>query len=212
MARRSDHSREELKELALKSAEELLKEKPASELSTRQIATKMGYTVGTLYQIFKNLPDLLLHVNARSLAILYQDCQKLELSAQDAEANILAYANVYLQFARTHPGLWELIFDSSVLSDNLLSDNLLSGKVLNGNELPDWYLSQVDALFFLIEIQLKDIKPDSSEFDITKSSRVLWSGVHGICTLSINNLFSHSACSSEELIQSLIKHFIKGWE
>ena len=201
MARRSDHSREELKELALKSAEELLKEKSASELSTRQIATKMGYTVGTLYQIFKNLPDLLLHVNARSLAILYQDCQKLELSAQDAEANILAYANVYLQFTRTHPGLWELIFDSSVLSDNLLSDN----------ELPDWYLSQVDALFFLIEIQLKDIKPDSSEFDITKSSRVLWSGVHGICTLSINNLFSHSACSSEELIQSLIKHFIKGW-
>jgi hypothetical protein len=48
MARRSDHSREELKELALKSTEELLNEKSASELSTRQIATKMGRTVKNL--------------------------------------------------------------------------------------------------------------------------------------------------------------------
>ena len=197
MARRSDHSREELKELALKSTEELLNEKSASELSTRQIATKMGYTVGTLYQIFENLPDLLLHVNARTLAILYQDCQKLDLSTQDAEKNILAYANLYLQFAHTHPGLWELIFDSNILTDK---------------ELPDWYLSQANALFSLIEVQLKDINPDKSELEITKTSRVLWSSVHGICTLSINNnLFSNSACSSEELIQSLVEHFIKGW-
>lgn len=197
MARRSDHSREELKELALKSTEELLNEKSAGELSTRQIAAKMGYTVGTLYQIFENLPDLLLHVNARTLAILYQDCQKLKLSTQDAERNILAYANLYLQFAHTHPGLWELIFDSNVLTDK---------------ELPDWYLSQANALFSLIEVQLKDINPHKSQLEITKTSRVLWSSVHGICTLSINNnLFSNSACSSEELIQSLIKYFIKGW-
>lgn len=197
MARRSDHSREELKELALKSAEELLNEKSASELSTRQIAAKMGYTVGTLYQIFDNLPDLLLHVNARTLGILYQDCQKLDLSTKDAETNILAYANLYLQFAHSHSGLWELIFDSNVLTDK---------------DLPDWYLSQANALFSLIEVQLNKINPDKSELEITKTSRVLWSSVHGICTLSINdNLFAHSACSSEELIQSLIKHFIKGW-
>lgn len=202
MARRSDHSRQELKELALQSAEELLNEKPASELSTRQIATKMGYTVGTLYQIFKNLPDLLLHVNARTLATLYHDCQKLELSNDDARTAILAYANAYLQFARNHPGKWELIFDKSVLSDKQLSDK----------DLPDWYLSQVNALFSLIETQLKIIKPDSSELEITKTSRVLWSSVHGICTLAINdNLFAQSACSSEELIESLIHNFINGW-
>lgn len=197
MARRSDHSREELKELALKSAEQLLNEKSASELSTRQIATKMGYTVGTLYQIFDNLPDLLLHVNARTLGILYQDCQKLQLSTEYPENNILTYARLYLKFAHTHPGLWELIFDNDVLTDK---------------ELPDWYLSQANALFSLIEIQLKNITPDKSAPEITKTSRVLWSSVHGICTLSINNnLFASSACSSEELIESLVKNFIKGW-
>jgi AcrR family transcriptional regulator len=197
MARRSDHSREELKELALKSAEELLNEKSASELSTRQIATKMGYTVGTLYQIFDNLPDLLLHVNARTLGNLYQECLKLDLSQKDAQSNILAYATLYLQFAHTHPGLWELIFDSNILNDK---------------DLPDWYLTQANALFSLIEIQLKELNPKQSELEITKTSRVLWSSVHGICTLSINNnLFAHSACSSDELIQSLIHNFITGW-
>ncbi len=197
MARRSDHSREELKELALKSAEELLNEKSANELSTRQIATKMGYTVGTLYQIFTNLPDLLLHVNARTLGNLYQECLKLDLSQKDAQSNILAYATLYLQFAHTHPGLWELIFDNNILNDK---------------DLPDWYLSQANALFSLIEIQLKTLNPEQSELEITKTSRVLWSSVHGICTLSINNnLFANSACSSDKLIQSLIRNFIKGW-
>ncbi|MCN4145070.1 MAG: WHG domain-containing protein [Thiohalomonas sp.] len=78
---------------------------------------------------------------------------------------MLAYASLYLQFAHTHPGLWELIFDRNVLSDK---------------ELPDWYLSQANALFSLIEVQLKDISPDKSELEITKTSRVLWSSVHGI--------------------------------
>jgi len=197
MARRSDHSREELKELALQSAEQLLNDKPASELSTRQIATKMGYTVGTLYQIFNNLPDLLLHINARTLAGLYQECQKLSLSEQDNKSNIMAYANVYLQFSHKHPSQWELIFDN---------------KILNENELPDWYLKQVNALFSLIEIQLTALSPTTNEQEITKTSRVLWSSVHGICMLSINNnLFAQSACTTEELIQSLISHFIKGW-
>lgn len=202
MARRSDHTREELKELALKSAEELLNDKSASELSTRQIATKMGYTVGTLYQIFKNLPDLLLHVNARTLKILYDDCQNLDISKQDHQKNILAYANIYLEFAHSHPGHWELIFDNMVLND----------KVLNNDELPDWYLNQVNTLFSLIEMELKAIQPSASDHEITKTSRVLWSSVHGICTLSINNnLFAKSACSSKELIQSLIENFINGW-
>jgi len=203
MARRSDHTREELKELALKSAEDLLNDKFASELSTRQIATKMGYTVGTLYQIFKNLPDLLLHVNARTLKILYDDCQKLSISKDDYPSNIFAYAKVYLEFAHSHPKLWELIFDNSILGD----------KSLNDDDLPDWYLNQVNSLFSLIETQLKAIQPELSDLEITKATRVLWSSVHGICTLSINNnLFANSACTSEELIQSLITHFIRGWK
>lgn len=197
MARRSDHSREELKELALKSAEELLNNKSGNELSTRQIATKMGYTVGTLYQIFKNLPDLLLHVNARTLAVLHKECQKLILSEEDNKSNILAYANVYLQFAHNHPSQWELIFDN---------------KILNENELPDWYTHQVNELFSLIEIQLQLLSPSSSAQEIAKTSRVLWSSVHGICTLSINNnLFANSFCSSEDLIKSLITHFLNDW-
>jgi AcrR family transcriptional regulator len=198
MARRSDHTREELKELALQSAEELLNEKPASELSTRQIATRMGYTVGTLYQIFNNLPDLLLHVNTRTLKKLYDDCLKINTDEMKPQDSILKYADAYLDFAHHHTGLWELIFDNNILSDA---------------ELPDWYITQVNALFSLVDTQLKRINPDASEEEILKTTRVLWSSVHGICILSINeNLFSQTGCSAQERIESLIKHFIKGWQ
>ncbi len=197
MARRSDHSREELKELALSATEELLNEKPAHELSTRQIAKKMGYTVGTLYQIFNNLPDLLLHVNARTLTHLYQQCHELDLS-EHAQTNICNYALTYFKFAHQHQSLWELIFDNQVLVND---------------ELPDWYLSKVVILFTLVEVQLKNIQPQASEKEITKTSRVLWSSVHGICMLSINdNLFSDDVCTSEALIHSLINNFLQGWD
>jgi AcrR family transcriptional regulator len=202
MARRSDHTREELKELALSSAELLLNEKPASALSTRQIATRMGYTVGTLYQIFHNLPDLLLHVNARSLKRLYQQCRKVHDPEQSAEQNILAFAEAYIHFAKMHSGRWELMFNSDILNDKSIPDK----------ELPDWYLNQVNGLFSLIETELRRIRPDYNDARIIQASRVLWSSVHGICVLAINDkLFTGGDASASELIQSLILNFLSGW-
>ena len=67
MARRSDHSREEIKEMALNAAMEVLEQEGPKGLSARKVASAIGYTVGTLYLVFKNQQEMVLQLNARTL-------------------------------------------------------------------------------------------------------------------------------------------------
>ena len=53
MARRSDHSREELREMAITAAEQIVVEQGYEGLSARKVAAAIGYTVGTLYLVFR---------------------------------------------------------------------------------------------------------------------------------------------------------------
>ena len=57
MARRSDHSREELYELALEKAGEIAEKEGLRGLTARGVAREIGYTIGTLYNIFEDLDD-----------------------------------------------------------------------------------------------------------------------------------------------------------
>ena len=52
MARRSDHSREELYDLALESARVIAEIEGLRGLAARRIARDIGYTVGTIYNLF----------------------------------------------------------------------------------------------------------------------------------------------------------------
>ena len=54
MARRSDHTREEIREMALVATEQIVSVAGFSALSARKIAKKIGYTVGSLYLLFDN--------------------------------------------------------------------------------------------------------------------------------------------------------------
>ena len=70
MARRSDHNRDELRNMALEAAYEIVVSEGARNLTTRKVAARIGYSVGTLYLIFKNLDDLKLALNIQSITRL----------------------------------------------------------------------------------------------------------------------------------------------
>lgn len=197
MARRSDHSREELREMALQAAELLLDEMQLPEISTRQIAAKMGYTVGTLYQLYKNLPDLLLHVNSRTLNKLQAYClDDYDLSLPATE-NIQHYALSYVEFSCRYQSRWRLIFDYDVIDQV---------------EQPEWYQEQIDNLFSLIHQELRRIRPDASAEQLVATTHLLWSSVHGICTMNMNQKIFAQKIDKEAQIRSLVKNFVLGWQ
>ena len=66
MARRSDHTREELRELLVREGHALMAETGFARFSGREVAKRAGYTVGTIYNIFGSLDGLLLAINTRT--------------------------------------------------------------------------------------------------------------------------------------------------
>ncbi|MBL4851095.1 MAG: TetR/AcrR family transcriptional regulator, partial [Gammaproteobacteria bacterium] len=75
MARRNDHSREQLRDLAIQAVLNLVDHDAFVSVTARSVTQDMGYTVGTLYLVFRNFDDLLLQVNAELLKRLHSDMQ-----------------------------------------------------------------------------------------------------------------------------------------
>ena len=196
MARRSDHSREEIKELALNAAEQIVTENGFSGLSARKIASAIGYTVGTIYLVFKNLDDLIMQVNARTLKSLYQtvsDQQKTDKHKQ----NLRQFGQAYYNFAKQNPHLWSLIFEHHVAG---------------GGQLIPQLAERIETLFSLIESELKAIEPKKKPASIHRAALSLWSGVHGITILDISDkLFMANNVSAQEMIDELINNFLTGY-
>ena len=95
MARRNQHSREELQALAIDAVRELVAEHGLAKLSVRKVAEKIRYTPGMLYHVFANLDALILHANAATLDTLLAD---MEASAA------LAPSRALHQMASAYPG------------------------------------------------------------------------------------------------------------
>lgn len=197
MARRSDHSRDEIREMALRAAETILDREGAAGLSTRKIATEIGYTVGSLYLVFQNLDDLVVQVNARTLNHLGARLDEAATRADHPAGCVVELGRAYLHFASRHPGRWSLIFDRRVTS---------------GTALPDWYLHLVRGLFERVEQLLGILTPRRESAEIALAARALWSGVHGVCILALDDkLDLAGVADGGKLTDALIENFLAGW-
>jgi AcrR family transcriptional regulator len=63
MGRRSDHSRDELRALILDAGTALIAEKGFGAFSAREVAKRIGYTIGTIHNVFGNVDGLLTAIN-----------------------------------------------------------------------------------------------------------------------------------------------------
>ena len=196
MARRSDHSREEIKELTLKAVERIVAEHGMNGLSARKIAAAIGYTVGTIYLVFKNLDDLIMQVNTRTLDALYQTvCTKQQ--TKKPKQNLTQFGLTYYEFAKQNPHLWSLIFEHHVAG--------------GGDVIPELG-ERISTLFTLIESELKGLTPTKKPAAIHSAALALWSGVHGITILAISDkLFMAQNVTPEAMIKELIDNFLKGY-
>ncbi|MEH6580033.1 MAG: TetR/AcrR family transcriptional regulator [Amphritea sp.] len=195
MARRNDHSRDELREMALSAAEQLLDQEGANALSTRKVATAIGYSVGALYLVFKNLDDLCWQINARTLDRLL--AQLNQVTDSNAHNEISGYAHRYLDFSQQWPHRWTLLFEHS------------SGD----KQAPPWLLAKIEQLFEQLENALQRIFSTSSQEQIQLAARTLWSGVHGVAVLvARDKLFSSAEGTAAAMVDGLISRYVAGWQ
>ena len=195
MGRRSDHSREELRRMALDAARAIVEEDGAASLSVRKITGRIGYTVGTLYNLYANLDDVILHLNAETLEALYQKLHAAIAASTNEQAGPLVLANAYIDFSKAHFSLWAL---------------LLEHRLPPSQELPVWYREHIEKVFALIEKVLLPVM-GGKEDQAKQAAKVLWAGLHGICTLSLSGkLDTVGADSAQILADKLITYYIAG--
>lgn len=197
MARRSDHSHEEIRDMTLAAAEQIIVEQGSGGLTARKVAGKIGYTVGTLYLVFENLDDLIMHINARTLGRLHQLMTNGEIQQLAPEDRLLRLGRIYIHFAYSDPHRWALIFEHHPTDDR---------------SAPDWYVRKIMHMFSVVEKAIQPIAPHLSESEISEAASALWAGIHGICILGVTRKLDEVGEDSvQELAISLMVNYLNGF-
>lgn len=195
MARRSEHSLEEIKEMVLNAAESIVIEGGGSALTMRKIAMDIGYTVGSIYMVFDNMSDLILHINARTLDGIAAELENA--SEGEAGAWLDQVAKLYLRYATVNFNRWSLIFEH---------------RLPKNAPVPDWYQAKVERVFRKFEVQFARLVPGRSEAENKQAARALWGGIHGISMLSLSGKLDMVGVEDvEKSIELLVGNFISGW-
>ena len=197
MARRNDHTREELVNMTLEQVKNFLDEHPHHELSLRKVAAMIGYVPSTLVNVFGNYNLLLLHAVAQTLDELFAEAEAQLQNVSSPQEALRKLAYCYLDFATKHPYRWQLIFQHT----------------MQGEELPEWQSERINNMTGMLESLIRQITPEKSDKDILETSRVLWAGVHGITLLSVDDkLFTATPVDGKALIDNLIDTYLNAWQ
>ena len=196
MGRRNEHTREELREIALQAAEELVATDGLDGLSTRKVVTRIGYTVGSLYMVFRNLDDLIVQMNERTLDDLGEQLAIAVADQPPPALAIRALAQAYIGFALTETPRWLAIYQH---------------RLPEGQTVPDSFSEKVAKMFGLVQHQLALLCPHRSPDDIALAARALWSGIHGVCILGFDQKLEFvGGRSIAEVTDSLLDHYLAG--
>lgn len=173
MGRRSDHSRTELEALILEQAHAHMAEVGFARFSAREVAKRIGYSVGTLYNVYGTLDRLLEAVNTHTFSIWTHDLERDLPDGQDDR--IAALVSGYFRFARRNVNLWNAIYDHHLPPDVELEDEdratraRLTGTVASvvATSLPESRRNEAEAL-----------------------TRSLVATVHGHCALELGGSYA----------------------
>jgi len=195
MGRRSVHTSEELRELIIDASTEIIEAHGLLGLSAREVARRIGYSPGTIYNVFENLDDLILTIEGRLLDRLSQVLDDLPSEPGGKQA-VHRLARAYLEFTQQNPKLWNLLFEHHLPA---------------GREIPSWYQAKLEALLARVELTLRPVMPEADAQIVRRAARNLWSAVHGITSLSTTDKLSIVSMESAGLlVDDLVATYLRG--
>jgi AcrR family transcriptional regulator len=196
MGRRSIHTPEQLRQLILDAAAAIIEAHGLAGLSAREIARRIGYSPGTIYNMFENLDDVVLNVEGRVLDALDERLAAELAMGGDEKTLVMRLAQAYLSFTHQRPKLWNLLFE-----------HYMPG----GTDTPPWYQEKLERLMGRVEAAVAPIYPPDAVLERQRAARVLWAGVHGITSLSTANKLSNVTTEAAALlVADLINNYLAG--
>lgn len=196
MARRSEHTLEQLREMVLNAAKHIITEEGLAALTVRKIALEIGYTVGTIYMVFANMQELVLYVKADTLEELIEQTPNITLH-NPIEPQIFALADYYLSFASQNYNRWYILFGSDLTASK---------------QIPDWYQEKIELTYQPMTALLEQLCPHYNKQDTALAAKVLCSSIHGICLMALNGHIKQTNVENSKILRVLVNNFVKGWK
>jgi len=177
LATKTQARHESLRLKLLDLAEATIAEQGLSNLRARDLAKAANCSVGAIYNVFSDLNGLVLQVNGRTFRHLGE---KVSASVNGMEAappceRLVALAHAYLDFAQSNYRLWSALFGIKMTTES---------------QIPDWYLQTLENLFKHISAPVSELFPEMKEGDIRLMTRGLFSSVHGVVLLGLQQRIS----------------------
>lgn len=159
------------RELLVEAAERAIAARGLAGLKTRELAQEIGVANGAVYNLVADVDELILLVGSRTLAELDEALSAAERNGPTAPTKTLVrIALAYCEFAANHLEVWRALFEHRMAPDK---------------PLPDWAASEQMHLFRHIHQPLALLFPDRSPEQIGVTARSLFSAVHGMVALGL---------------------------
>jgi AcrR family transcriptional regulator len=173
MGRRSDHSREELEDMLVTAGHRHLAEVGFGGFSARHVAREVGYSVGTVYNVFPSLDHLLVAINTRTFEMWAEHLQtSLNTAGKD---RIHALVEAYFSFAAANRNLWMAIYDH---------------RLPTGVQMPATDAQRRAALTDLVVAEIARALGSTDAESARPLARSLIAVVHGHCAFALNGSFA----------------------
>jgi AcrR family transcriptional regulator len=160
-----------LRESLIDSGERAIAAKGLAGLKTRELAREIGCANGAVYNLVEDMDELILRVGSRTLARLDAALNRAEGSYPASPGEMLIrIALAYCDFAAENHELWRALFEH---------------RMTQGKPVPEWAVGEQMDLFRHIYRPLAALFPKRSAAELSVTARTLFSAVHGVVTLGL---------------------------
>ena len=154
------------------AGQDVMRERGFAAFSAREVARRVGYSVGTIYNVFPSLHHLLAAINTATFDRWAEHLRAL-LATNPAD-RIRALVEGYFSFARENRTLWMAIYDHRLPA---------------GMALPETDAARRAALTAIVIAEVARALQVEVSADVARLARSLIAAVHGHCLFELNGTF-----------------------
>ncbi|GAB5437325.1 TetR/AcrR family transcriptional regulator [Falsiruegeria mediterranea] len=175
MSTKSEQRKAALREKLVHSAKVRIESDGMAALRARDLAKDAGCAVGAIYNAFEDLNDIVMAVNGLTFQALGETVRSSFDGTEPPVDRLILMSHAYLGFAVDHTNLWRALFDLDMSEDG---------------PVPAWYRAALADLFSNISRPLSELFPEMTEQELSLMTRAMFSSVHGIVLLGLQNRIS----------------------
>lgn len=180
-----DDRRAALRQNLIEITEKQIIDAGLDSVRARDLAAQAGCAVGAIYNVFGDLNDLFLAVNARTFEKLgLAVAASLEHGPSDPTQQLIVMGKAYHRFVADNLNLWRALFDLDRRDDA---------------SPPEWYLAEMARLFAYISAPIAVLFADRTDTEQDLLTRGLFSSVHGIVMIGLDGI--NNRVPSDEIDQ-----------